>query len=623
MCRIMGYLEKKNNICEKSVIETMIALEKHGGPDDNGYELCRLLSNSGNDLAMGFTRLSILDISYNGHQPMCNEDKTICLMLNGEIYNAFDYKNTLSAKGYSFTSNSDTEVVLYMYMEYGIKMLEMINGMFSICIFDQNKKELYLIRDRLGVKPLYYYDSDDVFLFGSEYKTFYAHPKFKNEFNTDVLTEQLMFKFVAGENTLLKNVKNVLPGQYLKISKGGLEKIRYWKIKNDKKNKVSNYELEKALEKSVHDRLLSDVKLGIQLSGGVDSTLVLEYMSRKLTEVPIETYSIIVESESEKKYIDYATKKYNVNQHQILLKHQDFCNLLEKATWHLDTPLNHPNSIGILKMCMEAKNDGIKVLMTGEGADETFGGYAKYVSYLVRSKYPFIQKIYSKISGDKQLFNNEIDRFIATSILIHPSELTKIYPNANIDHAFEERRKIYKQADGNYGDIRKALNYELETYLVDVLNRQDKMSMAHSIETRVPFLNYNLIEQIRSQKTNSYIKENLFDAIFYRGMHSSKIILKRISSKYFGRKFAYRKKDGFSLPLRTIFCSNDFRNRMEEYIIPALEKLNVINMEEVSRLWDRKEVESELEIGALWVLIALGQWASIFLGNKEKVTKFI
>ena len=264
MCGIAGYITKKNTIESDDTIKNMISLIEHRGPDDNGFEKLDIFNfGKGPDMAMGFVRLSILDVSNQGHQPMSDEKGQVFITFNGEVYNAFDYRDELISKGYVFHSHTDTEVVLNLYMEYGLEgMLERINGMFAICIADIRTREVYLIRDRLGVKPLYYYDTSDAFLYASEVKAFYASEYFDNQLNVDAISEHFVFRYVAGKNTLFKNVYNVLPAHYIKISNNGIEEIRYWDIKSSSDRELSVSDYEDLIDKSVKDRMLSDVKLG-------------------------------------------------------------------------------------------------------------------------------------------------------------------------------------------------------------------------------------------------------------------------------------------------------------------------------------------------------------------------
>lgn len=625
MCGIAGYITKKNTIESDDTIKNMISLIEHRGPDDNGFEKLDIFNfGKGPDMAMGFVRLSILDVSNQGHQPMSDEKGQVFITFNGEVYNAFDYRDELISKGYVFHSHTDTEVVLNLYMEYGLEgMLERINGMFAICIADIRTREVYLIRDRLGVKPLYYYDTSDAFLYASEVKAFYASEYFDNQLNVDAISEHFVFRYVAGKNTLFKNVYNVLPAHYIKISNNGIEEIRYWDIKSSSDRELSVSDYEDLIDKSVKDRMLSDVKLGVQLSGGIDSSIVTACASRYKED--LESYSVIFEDDSysEKKWMDMVAEKYPIKQHQEYQKIEDFDMEFEKATWFLDTPLNHPNSIGIYNMCSIAKKNDVKVLLTGEGADEVFGGYRRYASFLTAQKYKLLSEISSRLRGTKLSSSKSYEeKFISTGAFVKEDELKKLIPGGSWDEAINTRRDMYKESCEGRDRFSKALNYELKTYLVDILNRQDKMSMAASLETRVPFLNYKLIEKVRSQKTSRLVRASLIDKKKYSHMKYTKIPLKKVSEKLFGTEFTYRPKQGFGYPLRSIYLSLKYKNHVESILLPELKKCEFINYKEVDRLWSFRDKISNDELESLWVVLSFAQWHYLFMGSKERVINF-
>ncbi len=625
MCGITGYITKKNIIGSDEDIRKMVSLIEHRGPDDSGYELLDAYnSQPGADLAMGFVRLSILDISKQGHQPMSDPDSKVFITFNGEVYNAFDYRDELISKNYKFNSRTDTEVILYLYMEYGLEgMLSRINGMFAICIADTRKKEIYLIRDRMGVKPLYYCDTEDAFMYSSEIKAFYASDFFDNELNTDVLSEHFAFRYVSGRSTLFKNVYNVLPAHYLKISNGQMEDVPYWDLRSNDEKELSLADYEQMIEKSVKDRLLSDVKLGVQLSGGIDSSIVTAYASKNKED--LESYSIIFEDEdfSEKKWMDKVADKYPVMQHQEYQKIEDFDLEFERATWFLDTPLNHPNSIGIYNMCRMAKKNGVKVLLTGEGADEVFAGYRRYASFLTAEKYRLLSEIVSRLRGTKLSDSKSYEeRFISTGAFVKESDLKRLLPNGSWDEAIKTRRTIYDESEDGRDRFAKALNYELKTYLVDILNRQDKMSMGASLETRVPFLNYKLIEKVRSRKTSDFVRESLIDKKKYSHMKYTKIPLKKISERLFGEEFTYRKKQGFSYPLRSIYMSDRYGDHVKDDLMPQIKKCDFINQDEVNRLWENRETITYDELETLWVILSFAQWMYLYMGPKDRVTDY-
>ncbi len=626
MCGIAGYITKKSVIESDHDIRKMISLIEHRGPDDNGFELLDMDKKAEHspNMAMGFVRLSILDVSHQGHQPMCDENSKVFITFNGEIYNAFDYRDELISKGYKFKSGTDTEVILYLYKEYGLDgMLNRINGMFAICIADVEKKEVYLIRDRLGVKPLYYYENQDAFMYSSEIKSFFANPFFKNELNEDVISEHFAFRYISGKNTLFKGVYNVLPAHYIKICDGKMEEVEYWKIDPDERKELTVSDYEQIIEKSVSDRLLSDVKLGVQLSGGIDSSIVTAYASDN--KEGLESYSIIFEDEhfSEKKWMDMVEKKYPIKQHQECQTFDDFGKEFERATWFLDTPLNHPNSIGIYNVCAVAKKKGTKVLLSGEGADEVFGGYRRYASFLTAEKYKLLADLVTRLKKTKISSSRSYEeRFISTGAFVKANDLKRLIPNGSWEDAIKNRKLLYSMAEGGRDRFAKALNYELKTYLVDILNRQDKMSMGASVEVRVPFLNYKLIEAVRSQKTSTLVRASLLDKRKYSHMRYTKIPLKKISEKLFGQEFTYRQKQGFSYPLRSIYMSDEYKTRVENVLLPELMRCDFINITEVNRLWNERDRITNDELETLWVVLSFAQWLYLYMGPKDRVIDF-
>jgi asparagine synthase (glutamine-hydrolysing) len=397
MCGFAGYFLKNNFESNSKTILNMLELQRHRGPDDSGIlgihttqkTLEELDAQSPNDflsapnLIFGFNRLSILDLSPAGHQPMTNKEAQVALMMNGEVYNAFDYKPELEAKGYLFKGHSDTEVVLNLYLEYGLEgMLKRLNGMFAIAIYDGREKALFLIRDRVGIKPLYVLQENNRISFSSEMKSFKALPDFRFELDESKLSEFLLFRN-AINNTLFKNIVNIEPGSYWRIdSEAGVAIKVYYNLRNEGGNnsQLNKAELETALRNSVKRQMISDVKLGCQLSGGVDSSLVTAFAAETLNEGALETVSIVFDEKnfSEKKYIDKVAEQYKLKSHQFTLDATAYLNLIDEAIWHFEQPLNHPNTIGIKLLSREAKKH-VTVLLSGEGADEALAGYSRFL----------------------------------------------------------------------------------------------------------------------------------------------------------------------------------------------------------------------------------------------------
>jgi len=402
MCGLTGYFLFEQLEKNAEVIRQMMALQQHRGPDDAGIlgintksnrfqELNVTTSESFTvqpDLVFGFNRLSILDLSPNGHQPMVSNDQTVLLMMNGEVYNAFDFKKELEERGIQFKSKTDTEIVLYLYQVYGLRgMLDRLNGMFAIVIYDIKIQKLFLIRDRFGIKPLYILQEPGRLAFSSEIKSFKALPGFRFQLDRSGLSEFLLFRNLINK-TLFENIVNIEPAHYLEVNIAGHASLKqYFDIRSEGLQNRSETDGELAAEKlknslvqAVKRQMISDVKLGCQLSGGVDSSLISAYASRILQNDSLEAISIIFDNKrySEKEYIDKVAGKLNLQSHQFMLTPDDFINMLEEATWHNEQPLNHPNTIGIKLLSREAKKY-VTVLLSGEGADEALAGYNRFM----------------------------------------------------------------------------------------------------------------------------------------------------------------------------------------------------------------------------------------------------
>lgn len=619
MCGFTGYIGR-NKIESEDVIKNMMALIVHRGPDDAGISVIPCCEEYA-DAAVGFRRLSIIDVSKNGHQPMFDYTQNVCICFNGEIYNAEEYRYELQKKGYHFRGTSDTEILLNLYLEYGIEgMLDRINGMFAICIMDHRIRRMYLVRDRLGIKPLYYYLCPGILMFSSEIKTFYAHPDFDNELNEEAFDEYLMFRFVAGRETLIKNVYQVRPGHYFSIEKDlSIKEHCYWQLPEERNEEVMDDAFcEQELNASVKRRLISDVRLGVQLSGGIDSSIVL-YEASKATGKRMDAFSIVLEDESltEKKWIDIAAGLTNAVSHQYTWTKAGFGNLIKKMTWHLDMPLNHPNTLGIYLLSQMARNNGIKVLLSGEGADELFGGYRRYVRFLWSKTNSLLAQEEDKRNGIHRRWRKEYEGFLASSSFCDISDMQKLCPGFDAERAMRRRVRLYEETPGEDCSMQKYLNYDMQSYLVSLLERQDKMSMAASVENRVPFLDHKFVEKVRMQKCGYYISPDKEGSIL-----CSKKPIKRIAEKIFGKEFTYRPKSGFTIPLNDFLSETDFCDAIKTEYLPFLKDINKFDgiEERVMRLGEMTPWEVEKGV---WQILSFAIWGSMFLGDKNKVVRGI
>ena len=405
---------------------------------------------------LGFNRLSILDLSVNGHQPMASPDEKVLLTMNGEIYNAFDYKKELTDWGYRFKSTTDTEIVLALYLKYGFRgMIDRLNGMFAIVIADLREGRLYIVRDRFGIKPMYYHSSPDILAFSSELKSFRYLENFKFQLDESQLSEFMIFRNNV-KGTLFKGIHSLEPGHFLSFSHDeGLKKERYFNINDySRNNKLetnldsTGKELEQCLGISVNSQLMSDVKLGCQLSGGVDSSLVTWLANKNSDKGQFESVSIVFDDPrfSEEKYIDQVAEQLKIDAHKFDLSPSYYLRNIEKATWNFEAPINHPNTIGIYLLSQRAK-EYVTVLLSGEGADEVFGGYSRF--YDVNFPY-FNRRFLSEIKNNS--FNpfqilkyfNSSNRAIMATAYMRPDLASKLYGDLDLAAALYEREQLVR-----------------------------------------------------------------------------------------------------------------------------------------------------------------------------------
>lgn len=628
MCGFTGYFNLNNALeTNNQVIREMIAIQKHRGPDDSGIvgintkeknfeEISSTTTanfSTSKDLLFGFNRLSILDLSPNGHQPMISPDKKVILMMNGEVYNAFDFKDDLISKGHTFKSTSDTEVVLHLYLEYGIeKMVKMLNGMFALAIYDFTLDSLFLVRDRFGIKPLYILQEENRIAFASEMKSFKPLPNFKFEADFSRMDEFLLFRNLIN-TTLFKNIVNCTPGTYLKIKNGTISSHTFYDINSEGNQIITSNEkevLEKALQKSVSSQMISDVKLGCQLSGGVDSSLVTYFAAQNVAKGNLETISITFKNPnfSEEKYIDYVAEQLSLKAHKYEMEATYYFDVLEKAIWHFEHPLNHPNTIGIYLLSEQAKKH-VTVLLSGEGADESLAGYSRFIRAkenkllsksffggLKRNKNSAIDYLSYALNPDKKMIMETAFGSVATAKALRPS--------FKLSKAISDRNNTLKKVTGE--TCLRQRKYELLTYLPDLLMRQDKMSMAHSIENRVPFLDNEMVSTSLNISGDKLIAK-------HKNKLEGKKVLKDICAEKFDEKFAYRDKMGFGIPLREFMTTQFFQNKWQNEIEPNLKKRNQFQLDVVSSWVKNIKTATPEQLDAIWLLLGFEVWAKHYL----------
>ena len=598
MCGFVGFVDKTKN--KDITIKKMADLIKHRGPDSDGYYV-------DDDIALGFRRLSIIDLE-SGSQPIYNEGKDKLIFFNGEIYNYKYLKEDLIAKGHKFSTNTDTEVVLHGYEEYREDFLLMLRGMFAFVIYDLNTKELFGARDFYGIKPLYYAKMKDSFMFGSEIKSFLAHHKFKKELNRDMLEQYLTFQYSVGSDTFFKNVYKLMPGHYFKYRNGRLNIKRYYEIKFEPNNKRSLEEWEQGIREVIDDSILahkvSDVEVGSFLSSGVDSSLIAT-----LSNVD-KTFTV---GYSNKKYseIDYAkdlSKKINVKNISKEISKEEYFEKFPMIEYYMDEPLADPSAVALYFVANIASKH-VKVALSGEGSDEIFGGYNIYhepfsVSWYYKIPY-FIRRFigicvypFRHHRGFNFLYRRSRhleDRYIGNAFMFEPVEVKKILSYKTGKKTYKDLTEPFYNKCKKYDDVSKMQYIDFNFWLIgDILLKADKMSMANSLEVRVPYLDRILIDYARELPTKYKIKNG-----------QTKYAFRRVANEVLESKFADKKKLGFPVPIREWIKEDDIYSKIKETFSRSSEFFKV---DKITKLLDEHKEGKKDNSRKIWTIYSFLVW---------------
>lgn len=511
MCGFVGLYDIKSQY--KFEIKKALKKIYHRGPDGQSVKVLE-----DGTFTLGFARLAIIDLTEAGGQPMTNQSGTITLVFNGEIYNYKELKGDLIKKGYAFFSQSDTEVLLHMYEEYGISMLEHLEGMYGIAIVDQEKEELYLIRDRIGIKPLYYSNGGDAVGFGSEVKVMFDLPNVSKKISCESIAEFLQNEYIHAPNTLFCDIKKLLPGHYIKVHKGKMEDIEYWDCRNLHpmfvKTEEARQRIIEYLKKSLELHLRSDVPIGIYLSGGIDSGILAAIASER---VPIiDTFTLKFEDGDfdESHLAELIAKRYKTNHHCITVTAQDMKTLLPEMLWYCDDLLGDSGILPNYIISNFAAKEGIKVVISGAGGDELFAGYNYYFGSKKEQlvcRFPKTAGIMSRLVKNK---NPELSQKIEAALLVekspekHMVQSQRIFEEDELDKLLFQYNKRRNFKLDYYNDfcetgLNALLYTDIKTYLPDdLMLLADRTTMAHSVEGRIPFLYRPLVEFAMSMPEN-------------------------------------------------------------------------------------------------------------------------
>ncbi len=643
MCGLAGLFQLRGAPIDPTTLRAMTDIARHRGPDDQGFRLFSLMgseaasreitfhpssnasyqpvNHEGFAGGVGFNRLSILDLSPRGHQPMLNADGTIFIAFNGEVYNAFEYRAQLEADGFTFRSTTDTEVILYLYERYGIQgCLDRLNGMFALVIVDLRSREMHIARDHLGIKPLYWAVHNETLYFASEVKSITAVPGFPREIAEDLIDEQLLFRYIAGTGFLLKGVQQLRPGHRLKVTAdGNISLHRHYEIPDVDPEPMDDDEaldlFEHTLAASVKSQLISDVKLGCQLSGGIDSSLVTS-IARERFGQDLDAFSIVFKDSavSEEKWMRIAAEKTGTINHCYPLSFEYFFKNLRDTTWHYDYPLNLGNAVGLYQLAQEARKH-VTVLLSGDGADELMGGYPRfYMAGLRPMVMPLLPatRIFPPVHAKLQRnFNIPADLddegwFIKHGTALRDWQVHTLRPQADLNAPLERRRELFREGKSTF--LNNCNKFDMQTFMVELLIRQDKVMMAHSVENRVPFLDRNVVELGRRVPQHLRIADNVFRPNAMEA--GTKVLLKRLAERRFGAEFTHRRKLGFGLPLVDYFSDPRFEELLNDSLLPGIASRGWIDPR-IVRTWHAhiRDRRDRTYTEAMWSIVSLEIWA--------------
>lgn len=611
MCGFFGLLDLNGNITDNDIKEIRQGSHyiNYRGPDAHKEYRDK-------NFAVAFNRLSILDINAPS-QPLVSEDKNLILVCNGEIYNFKELRNELKKK-YDFKTNLDTEVLIPGYLEWGDELWKKLNGMFSIVLWNKKNKKLILARDHVGIKPLHYYICSNRIYFSSDYNAFF-HQNFKKiKFNSDSVLSYLSFRYVIGKKTFLKDVFDVLPGTKTEFYNNGITEDVYWDVNLEEKIDrgedyyIKNLSLE--VESAIKRQLISDVPVGAFASGGLDSSLILFHMSKYLSNINVFATGLDEKNYNELEYVDLISKELSLNVDKTIINENIFVNKIKDVLQFRGEPNAIPHETAFYMMSQKMKNK-IKVVISGEGADELFGGYGR----LFKSPLDFYKK---KLINP---FHKPIDHFLERYSWFNQNDKEKFlnqetFRHKNFDdYSIKYLNEIFDKCKHlNYFD--KMYYIMLKIHLVNMLNRLDRMTMASSVEARVPFLDKKLIEYV-FQIPNKYKimwknKIAMTKSLFFNSEKISekydvpKYILKKISEGKVNQKIIDRKKFPFPFPVNK-WLSGKLGDFVKDTLLSKNIKSDfIINQKSVSKFLNKKtyNTKEDLDGKKIWMLLNIELW---------------
>lgn len=607
MCGIVGYISKDKN--KKKIIKSMADRIIHRGPDGEGYY-------TDDYVALGHRRLSIIDLS-TGNQPMYNEDESLVVVFNGEIYNYPELKAELKKYKHKFSTKSDTEVLLHGYEQWGKDLPKKLRGMFAFAIWDKNNKTMFCARDNFGIKPFYYYQNGETFMFASEIKSLLEHPKFKKELNKEILASYLSFSFTPTNETFFKGVYRLEPGYSLTIKNNEIIKDRFYTIEfNEKKGsyKKAVDEIAKVMKDSVDHHMLSDVEVGSFLSSGIDSSYLVSLAK------PDKTYTVGYDIPQYNE-IDYAkdlTDKLGISNTSKKITKEEYMKIIPKIMYHMDEPSSDPAAVALYFVSNLASKD-VKVVLSGEGADEFFGGYNIYrkdvdmgfynkLPYCIRNLLAKIALHLPEVKGVNFLIRRGLtleESYIGVNKVFNAREIKKMLKVKNQISNQSITASIYEEQKEK-SDIIKMQAIDINFWLIkDILQKADRMTMANSLEGRVPFIDKEVFGVASSLPIEYKVtKEN------------TKVALRDAAKKVIPNESYKKKKLGFPVPLRNWMKDDDVYNEIKKTFESDFTK-EFFDQKYIVKLLDLHKSGKKDIYKKVWTIYCFLKWYEIFFINEK------
>jgi asparagine synthase (glutamine-hydrolysing) len=623
MCGIAGFINPiaSDKPVDAQLLDRMCRVIEHRGPDDQGMSVC-------GGVALGMRRLAIIDLE-GGRQPISSEDGNATIVFNGEIYNFQDLKRELEARGHRFGTHSDTEAIVHAYEEFGTACVERLRGMFAFAIWDEKAGRLFLARDRVGKKPLYYTQTrQGAFVFASELKSLLQHPEVGRELDPQALDAYLTLGYVPDPLCIFRDIRKLPPGYWLSYQRGRITLQQYWDLRFTpgpaRREEEIQEELLARLEEAVRIRLVSDVPLGAFLSGGVDSSTVVALMARQMGR-PVKTFSIGFHEDSfnELKYARLAAAHFGTDHHEFIVT-PEICDVVDQLVWHFDEPFADASAIPTYAVSRLAR-DHVTVVLSGDGGDEVFAGYNRYVVDRKRSGFasrmprplrrgllqPLSRHLPHGMRGRNYLHNIAQDPFYR--YLDSVSVFTSLSRASLYTPAFREQLAgcddvgaMFQRAIGHTQDgdpLHSLLYLDSKTYLPgDILTKVDRMSMAASLEARAPLLDHTLIEFAATIPASLKMK----------GL-STKYILKRTVSELVPAEILHRPKQGFGVPI-SHWINAQLRDRIHDTLLnPRTLQRGFLDERTIKTLLTEHHAQRRNHATQLWALFILELWYQSFL----------